>query len=264
MLAAVSGALIGAVLAMTGAGGGMLAVPLLVLGLQLPMQQAAPTALMVVGLVSALGAVLGLRQGIVRYRAALLLGGAGTVSAPLGSQVAGLLPQNALQAGFAMLMLWLAWRQWQPISAVDIKRSRLPCVVQPLSGRLLWTSACTRALALTGVVSGLFSGLAGVGGGFVIVPSLARYSDLPWRHIQATSLAVIALVSASATVHAVWQGLINWPLALPFAAGAMGSYLLLRGPAQRLQRAVLQRLFAVLAMLAAVLMWLQACGWLAR
>lgn len=263
MLAAALGALIGAVLAMTGAGGGILAVPLLVMGLQLPMQQAAPTALMVVGLVSALGAMLGLRQGIVRYRAALLIGGVGTAIAPLGSYVAGLLPHHLLQAGFAVLMLWLGWRQWQARPEHEIERSRLPCVLQPMVGRLLWTSACARALVLTGAVSGFLSGLAGVGGGFVIVPSLARYSNLPWRHIQATSLAVIALVSASATTHALWQGLINWPVALPFAAGAMASYLLLRGPVQQLPRALLQRLFAVLVVLVALLMWLKAWGWLA-
>lgn len=263
MFAAALGALIGAVLAMTGAGGGILAVPLLVMGLQLPMQQAAPTALMVVGLVSASGALLGLRQGIVRYRAALLIGGVGTVIVPLGSHVAAWLPHQLLQAGFAVLMLWLGWRQWQATPEDEMERRYLPCVVQPLVGRLIWTSACARALVLTGMVSGFFSGLAGVGGGFVIVPSLARYSDLPWRHIQATSLAVIALVSASATTHAIWQGLIYWPVALPFAAGSMASYLLLRGPVQQLPRALLQRLFAILVVLVALMMWLKACGWLA-
>lgn len=256
MLAALLGAVIGTVLALTGAGGGILAVPMLVMALHLPMQQAAPTALLVVGLVSAVGALLGLRQGIVRYRAALLIGCAGTLTAPLGSHVAGLLSQAWLLGGFAVLMLMLAWRQWRT-DPQAVTRADLPCVTQPWCGRLQWTSACARALALTGAVSGFFSGLVGVGGGFVIVPSLARYSNLPWDNIQATSLAVIALVSASATAHAMWNGQIAWAVALPFAGGALVSYLLLRRPAQRLPRALLRRLFALLVLLVAVVMLLK-------
>ena len=53
---AVSGALIGMVLALTGAGGGILAIPLLVLVLGIPVQQAGPVGLAAVGLASALGA----------------------------------------------------------------------------------------------------------------------------------------------------------------------------------------------------------------
>ena len=60
------GAIIGAILALTGAGGGILAVPLLVFGLGLSMVQAAPIGLLAVGLAAGVGALLGLRQGVVR------------------------------------------------------------------------------------------------------------------------------------------------------------------------------------------------------
>ena len=67
LLGAGLGAIIGAILALTGAGGGILAVPLLVFGLGLSMVEAAPIGLLAVGLAASVGAVLGLRQGIVRY-----------------------------------------------------------------------------------------------------------------------------------------------------------------------------------------------------
>ena len=60
-LSALYGSAIGFVLAFTGAGGGVLAVPLLVFGLDLPVAQAAPVALIAVGTSAALGALLGLR-----------------------------------------------------------------------------------------------------------------------------------------------------------------------------------------------------------
>ena len=50
-----------------------LAVPVLVVGMGLPMPQATPTALVAVAGSAAIGALEGFRQGLVRYRAALLM-----------------------------------------------------------------------------------------------------------------------------------------------------------------------------------------------
>ena len=61
------GGLVGLLLALTGAGGGILAVPLLVFALHLGLAQAAPIGLLAVGLAAAMAATLGLRDGIVRY-----------------------------------------------------------------------------------------------------------------------------------------------------------------------------------------------------
>ncbi|MDO9331066.1 MAG: sulfite exporter TauE/SafE family protein, partial [Pseudomonas sp.] len=92
ILAVALGALIGLVMALTGAGGGVMAIPLLVFGLHLPVQQAAPVGLVAVGLAAVLGAALGLRQDNVRYRAAALIGTAGMLMAPLGVFLAQRLP----------------------------------------------------------------------------------------------------------------------------------------------------------------------------
>ncbi len=55
--------------------------------------------LLAVGLASALGAFLGFRQGIVRYRAAMLMGLAGMLTAPLGVLLAQHLPNRPLMGG---------------------------------------------------------------------------------------------------------------------------------------------------------------------
>jgi len=256
------GALIGLILAFTGAGGGILAIPLLVLGLRLPLQEAGPVGLAAVGIASAAGAMVGLRDQVVRYRAAALIGTVGMLSAPVGVALAQHLPNRPLTGAFAVLMAWVAWRSLhasaqEPCPASDLT---LPCRVNQAEGRLIWTSVCARALARTGAMSGLLSGLLGVGGGFVIVPALTRYTDLDIRSVQATSLAVIALVSISGMVAAAWHGSMNWQVALPFAGGATVALLVGQGLAARVQPASLKQAFAWLSMLVAGLMMLRSLG----
>lgn len=59
---------------------------------------------------------------------------------------------------------------------------------------------CRTALIMAGLVTGLLSGLFGVGGGFLIVPILMWMSDLPIERAIATSLAVIAAISLSGSL----------------------------------------------------------------
>jgi len=76
------GAIVGLILALTGAGGAILAVPLLVFGLHLRMAEAGPIALLAVGVSAAVGALIGLRAGIVRYRAAAMMAASGVLASP--------------------------------------------------------------------------------------------------------------------------------------------------------------------------------------
>ena len=65
------GLIIGGLLGLTGAGGGILAVPALMLSQGLTVAQAAPIGLLAVTLSAMVGMLEGLFKKIVRYRAAL-------------------------------------------------------------------------------------------------------------------------------------------------------------------------------------------------
>jgi len=262
---ALLGAVVGFILALSGAGGGILAVPLLVFGLHLTISQAAPVGLIAVGLAALVGAVIGLREGIVRYRAAGLIGITGMVLAPFGVWLAQRVPNMPLMLAFAALLAYVAlrmWRQARGLATADahIATASLPCIVNPTEGRLTWTLPCARALAGTGLFSGTLTGLLGVGGGFVIVPALARYTDLGIRSIQATSLAVIALVSVGGIGAAAAHGAIDWGVAAPFAGGAVVALLGGRMIAKRISGARLQQAFALVSAAVAVLMVARAFG----
>jgi len=263
----VLGALVGLLLALTGAGGGILAVPLLVFALHLGLAQAAPIGLLAVGLAAAMSASLGLRDGIVRYRAAMLMGGLAMALAPLGVVAAQRVPNTPLTIAFAAVLVLSAWRMWQrahralrpPADAPA--HATLPCVLDARDGRLVWTRPCAQALAFTGAFAGVLSGMLGVGGGFVIVPALTRFTELSARSIVATSLAVIALASIGGVGAAAWKGAIAWDIALPFAVGSVLASLLARLIAARVAGPRLQQGFAIVSAAVALLLLVRVLGW---
>lgn len=266
MLTAFSlGLVIGVILALTGAGGGILAVPLLVFGLHMGLAQAGPIGLLAVGMAATLGAILGLREGIVRYRAALLIAGTGMLFSPLGLWLAHRIDNRWLGVLFALVLLLVAaktFRQSAPAAAAAAPSrpgaDTYPCMRDAGSGRFVWTGACARALALSGTVAGLLSGLLGVGGGFVMVPALQRYTNLEMRAVVATSLAVIALVSLAGVAASAASGGMAWHVALPFSAGALAGMLGGRSVSARLAGRHLQRGFAAVAGTVAITMLYRA------
>ena len=159
-----SGGLIGFLLAVLGAGGSILLLPLLVSGGALPTREGVPLSLLVVTLMALgnLGPYLRRRQ--VAPKPALILG----VPALAGSWIGGSLVkagyvaepvQLGLFAAAALLASWLLSRGEAVTAAAERSSSGSPV-----------------ALAIQGLLVGLLTGIAGVGGGFAIVPALVLRS----------------------------------------------------------------------------------------
>ena len=255
MSAAGLGLIVGLIMGLTGAGGGILAVPMLVFGLHLSVAQAGPVALFAVGMAAALGALLGLRDALVRYRAASLVAATGMLLSPCGLWIAHRTDNRWLSILFALILLFVAAKTFNQAPAPGrSNRNTSQCVRHAHNGRFIWTSGCACALALAGTAAGLLSGLLGVGGGFVMVPALQRVSDLEIRSVMATSQAVIALVSMSGVVVSAATGGIAWPIATPFAGGALAGMPGARLVAARLAGPALQTGFAALSAAVAIIM----------
>ncbi len=251
------GIVVGLLMGLTGAGGGILAVPLLVFFTRIPVTTAAPLALTAVAVAASIGALAGLRQGMLRYRAACVMAAVGVVMAPLGLWVAHQLENRLLMCVFALLLLVVAAEnlvQKNRLASVEHQA----CLLDPATGKLRWTSRCSLSLMGAGGVAGFLSGLVGVGGGFVIVPALGRLSNLSMHSVIPTSLAVIALVSLSSLGSALLWGSFDIRLALPFVAGAMLGMLAGRRWTQCLTARSLKRGFAVVAATVAVMMVVRA------
>jgi uncharacterized membrane protein YfcA len=273
MLVAVLGAMVGVILALTGAGGGILAVPLLVFGVHLSMAKAGPIGLLAVGMAATLGTLLGLRAKIVRYKAAMLIALSGMLLAPLGLWLAQRLPNRPLSFLFALVLFWVAYRSWQQARGEQARGEQvhgegqvcheagdLPCRINPATGRFIWTFATARVFVAVGAVAGLLSGLLGVGGGFVLVPVMRRYTDLSMQSIVSTSMAVIALLSGFNVLASSLVGQLDWQIGAPFSLGAVLGMLGARWFGQRLAGAWLSRAFALVT--AAVAIGLLVKVWL--
>lgn len=256
------GLAVGVIMALTGAGGGILAVPLLIFGAQLQLSQAAPVALLAVGISAALGALMGLKNDVVRYKAALLMASLGMLLAPLGVWLSDRVNNDWLSILFALILLFVAYRTFRQARKEQADKPSPgrapPCLVGAETGRFVWSAHCARVLGLSGAVAGILAGLLGVGGGFVMVPALKRYTDLAMQSIIATSLAVIALVSVSGVASSVIAGSLDLKIALPFAAGALGGMVLGRIGASRIQGARLQQGFATVSAIVAIGMIINA------
>lgn len=267
-MALLYGLLVGLALGLTGGGGSILAVPLLIYGLGLEPKAAIALSLVVVAATALMGAVSAFHYRLVELRAALIFALGGIVAAPAGVRLGDYLTDQLLLAGFAILMLAVAARMLFSAARHPDQASVVRGGFQQGSaddwgtvcryshdGRLRFTAPCGLVLAIAGLVTGLLSGLFGVGGGFIIVPALMLVTAMGIHRAVATSLLVIALVGTSGAVFALsGERELDWLLALPFLLGGLLGMGLGRGLAGRLPAARLQQIFAIVMIAVALYM----------
>ena len=162
--------------ALFGVGGGIVVVPLLILLAHFAERPAMATSLAAVGLIAARrrGQLRIPRRGQARRR-----GG----RRPAGRARRGLRHRPAAAAAGAHALARLR---------------RAPGRHRDLAARLMWTLALA---ALLGLAAGVLSGLFGVGGGILFVPTLTLVLGLTQLHAEATSLLAILPTAAAG----VWR-----------------------------------------------------------
>ncbi|MDI9332387.1 MAG: sulfite exporter TauE/SafE family protein [Alphaproteobacteria bacterium] len=262
-IAIVSGVLIGAIMGLMGAGGGILTVPVLVAGLDWSMQQAAPVALVAVTASAVVGAIDGFRHRLVRYKAAMLMATCGIPMTHFGQIWANALPQHLLMAGFAALMLMVARRFYrQALQQTSTSDDVLYLAfIHETTGKFIWTPLTALVLSCIGLFTGLMTGLLGVGGGFLIVPLMRRFTNLSLSGIVATSLFLISLVSGGGVISALLSGAVLPAMETSgFVAAMVSGMLIGRFFSRRLDPKQVQLGFAILLLALSVYLFYRAWG----
>jgi uncharacterized membrane protein YfcA len=245
------GIFVGILMGLTGAGGGILSVPLLVFFLHLRVAEAAPIALTAIAISAGVGALLGIKSKLLRYKAAGFMAMIGLILSPVGLWLAQNIPNQPLLVLFSCTLFFVSTRLY-----VEARREILgiqmppkkppPCLINPEHGKLTWNLPCARALLFSGGLAGFLSGLLGVGGGFIIVPALKRFTNLPVQSIVATSLGVLAIISSGSSLVSAATGNLALNIAIPFSLGALGGLLMGRGLGKKLSGPRVQQIFAIL------------------
>jgi len=219
--------LIGTLLGLLGGGGSILTVPVFVYVLGIDAKSAIAMSLAVVGIASLIGGVTHWRNGNVHVRVAALFGAAAMIGAYAGARLSVLLTGAQQMALFAIVML---------AAALFMLRDRRPDSRREM--QLRW-QAVLIGVAAIGV--GALTGLVGVGGGFMIVPTLVLLGGLEMKQAVGTSLPVIALNSAVGFYGHVGHVEIAWAFIALFTVlvtvGVLGGAKLMRYvPQQRLRQ----------------------------
>jgi uncharacterized protein len=233
------GIAIGLSLGMIGGGGSILAVPVLVYILGEPVKQATTVSLAIVGTTALAGVLARWRAESVAWRIAIPFGLAGAVGTLAGTALNRRASSTSILFLFALVMLAAAWAMLRRgPSRGDEGRDAPPVSL----ARLL----------PAGLAVGVLTGFFGVGGGFVIVPSLVLLLGVSLRTAVGTSLAAIVIISAAALTAHLNSGAIDWAVAGSFTAAAVVGAVAGTRLADRVSTERLNQLFAGLVVLVAV------------
>ena len=265
------GLLLGMALGALGGGGSILAVPALVYVVGLEPKSAVTTSLVVVG-AAALGGMIGhWRGGRVRLAAGLWFGLAGIGGSFLGSRLNRAVDPTVLLIAFSGLMLVAGWRMWasarpkdpdptrhRPTDTEEPEASpgyRAPSAgstdtrasARPVrGGARRGTVSLVASFVVAGTAVGFMTGFFGVGGGFIIVPTLVLVLGFDMPEAVGTSLLIIAINSAVALSSRLATTGVDWHVAVPFTVAALLGALFGNRVADRLPSADLVRWFAAL------------------
>jgi uncharacterized membrane protein YfcA len=240
--------LIGVSLGFFGGGGSILTVPLLVYVFGLEPKQAIASSLLVVGAASIAGAAQHWRAGNVELRTGLVFGAAGMAGAHLGGRAGAYLDGALLLLLFAAMMVLTSLAMW---------RGRRAPSGPPAERRALGP------LVAQGLGVGLFTGLIGAGGGFLIVPALALWAGLPMSAAVGTSLFVIVLNTLAGFSGYASHVRVDFALVAAVATAAIAGSFLGSWLARRTDPNSLRRAFALFVVaMAAVIFVRETDVWL--
>ncbi len=264
ILTIVLGAFVGFSLGLTGGGGAIFAVPILIYALGVPAREAVGISLLTVGSTAFVGFVQRARRKMVEFPTGLLFAFAGMIGAPIGSRLADFIPEPVMLALFAGLMILIAVRMWWKaneksanLPILDSDNAGPTCRRDP-EGRLRLTSQCAMLLGIVGLSAGILTGMFGVGGGFIIVPALVSFACMGIQRAIGTSLLIVTLVSLSGTTsHLISGKELSLSTAGLFTLGSLIGLFLGSWLAQRTAGPMLQRVFAVSIVLVATYVILQ-------
>ncbi|WP_299119158.1 sulfite exporter TauE/SafE family protein [uncultured Winogradskyella sp.] len=222
---------VGLVLGLIGGGGSILTVPIMVYLIGLNPIVATAYSLFVVGITSVFGAFQNYRKGLVDVKTAIVFAIPAFIVVYLTRRFfVPIIPDVVFSINdfevtnnifimifFAIVMLFASY------SMIVGRKNVSPTEKQDLKHNY-------PVIAFQATIIGVFSGIVGAGGGFLIIPTLVLLGNLPMKKAIGTSLFVIAVNSLFGFLGDLSNIDINWIFLLTFTGISIigiliGSYL---------------------------------------
>jgi len=233
--------IIGISLGLIGSGGSILTIPILVYLFRINPNQATSYSLFIVGLTALFGSYNHYKMGNLQLKSALYFAIPSVISILLIREV--IFPEIATTlfsvASFNVskdFLIMIVFSILMITAAISMIRKNEP--------KLKATETNYLQLSLIGFVVGIVTGFLGAGGGFLIIPALLFFANLPMKQAVGTSLLIIAINSTIGFGGDLYIGTpINYPFLLGISAMALLGMLIGSQLSKKIDGAKLKPLF---------------------
>jgi uncharacterized membrane protein YfcA len=253
---------------MVGLGGGIFIIPALTLFLDVPIHTAISASLVAVVATSTAGSVAYVRQELTNFRLAVTMETALTAGALTGGFVGAMLDKQVLSAVFGAVMIAVSF--YMALTRKSVPPTPEEGADLGLFGAAYYETraACNvryhvRRLPLgmfAGLVAGNVSGLLGVGGGFMTVPTMRVVMGVPMRASVATSSLMLGVTACAGALVYFAQGLVDPRVAVPVVLGVTAGALLGSRLAMKVRTSVLAVILSIVLFALSLQMILAAAG----
>ncbi len=179
------GSAAGVLSGLLGVGGGIILVPLLVGVLAYDQHRAHATSLAAIFTIAVSGTIGFALGGAVAWRLGLVVAAGAIVGSTVGARQMGKMSPRLLRSVFLVMLVVAAI---QMLTGAEVG-----------AGEVVEGASQVAVALVIGLLSGLASAVAGVGGGIVIVPSLVFFVGMGQHAAAGTSLMVIVFTAVAAT-----------------------------------------------------------------
>lgn len=244
ILAFISGILSGGALGLTGGGGSILAVPLLVYLVGENIHLAIITSLIAVGATSLIASGSYMRKNLVKFKIAFLMASPALVSTYLGSLANRELKGPVLLLSFSILMMYIGYLMLKGKKKQQTKEENVKINY--------------KLILILGFITGLASGFFGVGGGFLLVPALYIGANLKMQEAIATSLFIIFLFGTFGLVSYELQGrAVSYGISAIFTLGGALGGIVGSSFGEKLNQDKLRFIFAIFTIIMGVAIFIE-------
>lgn len=227
LIVAYSAGLVGA---LTGLGGGVVLIPVLVLAFHVDIHYAMGASLISVMATSSGTAIAYLREGYTNVRIGMLLETGAVIGALLGATLVAIIPANFIAIIFGLVLIFSAIHTGkQQEKTLSPTASAHPWAIFLKLNGTYPTSSGPYAYAVQKVpfaliimaVAGTLSGLLGIGSGALKVLAMDQTMRLPYKVATTTSNFIIGITAAVSAGIYFSHGYINPGLAFPVMLGVL-------------------------------------------